>query len=224
MVIAQDDSSFDKYEIRVILDKYMTKRNRVELAGQLTAIMNQSFIYTIMPTVLMDYHLSEMFALELEGAYGLVLDKDDKRLLKSEYDIETQILQTQYILGGSLLWTPMYGKTQLTSGHVVYFDSFATFGLGMTGVKYDYTQCSPEKNESLGSSAIVPAPTTKGYPTVILGVGQKFFLNRDLGLRWDVRTHLFQYNEADGSCTPEVQGASKLQNSITLQVGASRFF
>lgn len=217
------EGRFDGYEIRVIRPKYMTKRGRAELGGEGLLIMNQSFIYTFMMSGILDYHLSEMFAIEAGGAYGFSVDKEDKRILDDEFDIKTQILRTQYIFNGGLLWTPIYGKTQLTSGRVVYFDSFLTFQAGMTGINYTYEQCitPPADKPDLPQK---PAAQTKGYPTGIIGFGQKYFLSQSSGLRWDVRDYIFSYEKGDGTCTPEVAIGTEAHNNITLQLGASTFF
>lgn len=216
---------FDGYEIRTIRPRYMAKRGRLELGGQGMLIMNQSFIYTLMASGILDYHFSEMFALELGASYGFSIDKEDKRILEQEFDINTQILRTQYIFNGGLLWTPIYGKTQLPSGQVIYFDSFLTAQAGMTGIEYTYEQCSvPDDPEAAKKADPKPAAQTKSYPTVVLGFGQKYFVSKDFGLRWDVRDYAFSYEKGDGTCTPDVPLGSELHNNITLQLGASTFF
>ena len=222
-----DIGRFDGYEIRVIRPRYMTKRNRIELGGEGLLIMNQSFIYTLLLSGILDYHFSEMMAIELGVAYGFSIDKEDKRILQDDFQINTQILRTQYIANGGLLWTPIYGKTQLPSGQVVYFDSFVTAQAGLTGINYTYEQCVTPPSGSAASAnnpTVKPAPQTKGYPTGIFGVGQKYFLSQDFGLRWDVRDYVFQYEKADGSCTPDVPVGKDIHNNITLQLGASTFF
>jgi len=216
MASAADDR-FDGYEIRVIRPRFMTKSNRFELGAQGIFIMNQSFIYTYLASGLLDYHFSESWALEINGAYGASIDKQDKTLLKRDFQISTQILRTAYIAAGGLLWTPVYGKTQLPGGDVVYFDSFLSVEAGMTGISYDYAQCvSPNTTK--------PAPTTTGYPGVGLGFGQKFFLSEDTAIRWVVRDYLFIYNLADGSCDPTVPKGTNSQQNVTLQFGMSTFF
>jgi outer membrane beta-barrel protein len=216
-------SRFDGYEIRVIRPKFMTKRSRTELAGQGTLIMNQSFIYTLMASGILNYHFSESLAIELGGAYGFSIDKDDKQILDDEFEIKTQILRTQYIFNGGLVWTPIYGKTQLPAGDVVYFDSFLTFQAGMTGINYTYEQCAepPPGRDGLPQR---PAAQTISYPTFILGFGQKYFVSKDFGLRWDVRDYIFSYEKGDGTCTPEEPVGSSIHQNITLQWGASKFF
>lgn len=224
--MAQSGGRFDDYEIRVIRPRYFTKTGRMELGGQLSVVMNQTFTYTYLATGILNYHFSEAWALELGGAYGFSIDKEDKRLLDSEFDIKTQIIRTKYAFNGGVLWTPIYGKYQLSTGRLVYFDTFLSAGAGMTGVEYLYDHCSP--SERLRDGTITPDPPppgTKSYPTFIIGLGQRFFASRTLALRWDVRDHLFSYNDADGACNPETaDGVSKLHQNVTMQLGASHFF
>ena len=225
-----DVGDFSGYEIRVIRPKFMSKSGRIELGGEGLLIMNQSFIYTFMASGILDYHFSEMFALELAGAYGFSIDKEDKRILEGgEFNIKTSILRTQYIFNTGLIWTPIYGKTQLPSGDMVYFDSFLSFQGGMTGIEYTYEQCIVAPPESAGaqeeSPTSKPSPKTVGYPTFSVGFGQKYFLSQSLGVRWDVRNYAFQYAKADGSCDPEAgEQGSALHNNVTVQFGASTFF
>lgn len=217
---------FQNYEIRSIRRKFMTKTGRAELGGQGSLIMNQPFIYTLLLSGILDYHFSEMIALELGASMGLSVDKEDKRILDDEFDIKTQILRTKYIVNGGILWTPVYGKTQLPSGQLVYFDSFLHASLGMTGVDYDYAQCIPSDADkaTTGESIDQPAPATFTYPTFLIGVGQKYFLDKSLAFRWDVREHAFSYPKQDGSCLPTEPLGNTIHHNITLQFGVSTFF
>ena len=93
----------------------------------------------------MTYHFSEALGLEVAGSYGISIDKNDKTLLKEEFDINTIILRTEYIVSGALLWTPVYGKFQTDEGSLIYFDTFLSFGGGLTGIDYQYDHYNDEK-------------------------------------------------------------------------------
>jgi outer membrane beta-barrel protein len=213
---------FGGYEIRVIRPRYMTKRNRIELGTQAGLIMNQSFIYTLMLSGMLDYHFSEMFALEVGAGKGISFDKEDKRILKDEFEITTSLLPTDYTFNAGLLWTPMYGKTQLPSGYLVYFDNFVSLQAGMTGIEYKYERCKVETT-STKTQVAPPDPTTKSYPSANIGFGQKFFISQSTSIRWDARANIFSYDRADGECTPQ-ESASAIQTNMMLQFGASTFF
>ena len=216
--VRAESGDFSGYEIRVIRPRYMAKRNRLELGGQMGLVMNESFIYTFMISGMLDFHFSEMFALEVGAAKGLSIDKEDKRILEDEFDIKTSIRRTNYTLTGGLLWTPMYGKTQLPSGYVVYFDNFLSMQGGMTGIEYKYERCDKTLEQT---NIAPPSPTTKSYPTLNIGFGQKFFVSQNVSIRWDVRDNLFLYNPDDGECAPPAEASpSAMQNNITLQFGS----
>jgi outer membrane beta-barrel protein len=221
--IAQE-GQFDKYEIRVIRPKYFSKTGRIETGAQLSVVMNQSFIYTYLATGILTYHLNELFAIEGAGAYGFSIDKDDKKSLDSKFKIKTQLLRTQYFFEGGLLYTPVYGKYQLSTGRVIYLDTFFAIGGGMTGVNYLYDHCPKAADQPNPATAIdPPPPVTKGYPTVFFGGGQRIFLDKKTAIRWDVRAHTFSANTADGACFPDGGGASKVVTNITMQLGAGYF-
>jgi outer membrane beta-barrel protein len=216
---------FKDVEIRVIRPKFFTKTKRLETGAQLSVVMNQSFIYTYLATGLLDYHFSEQWAAEGAFAMGFSIDKDDKRSLKSNFKIQTQILRTHYFMEGGALYTPVYGKYQLDSGKLIYLDMFFSAGVGMTGINYLYDHCP--KPSDVGQGNIVPdppSPTTKSYPTFYGGLGQRIFMDKKLSLRWDVRAHMFGYNLADSSCDPETAtSGTNSQTNITLQLGAGYF-
>lgn len=221
--VAAQGEQFDRYEIRVIRPKYFTKTGRLETGAQLSIVMNQSFIYTYLATGILDYHFNEVIAIEGLGAYGFSIDKDDKKTLDSAFKIKTQILRTEYIMEGGLVYTPVYGKYQLSTGKLVYLDTFFAAGAGMTGVRYLYDQC-PSPEDGIANTVTPPAANTKSYPTFYAGGGQRIFIDKKTSLRWDVRGHFFSYNKKDGACDPATASSeAKVQTNITVQLGAGYF-
>ncbi len=219
--VGSSEEQFDKYEIRVIRPKYFSKTGRLETGAQMSVVMNQSFIYTYLATGILDYHFSESLALEGSAAYGFSIDKDDKKALDSGFKIKTQILRTQYFMEGALLYTPVYGKYQLSSGRVIYLDTFFSAGAGLTGVNYLYDHCPKVAD---GNPTDPPAANTKSYPTFAFGAGQRIFMDKKTSLRWDVKAHMFSYNTRDGGCDPETaESKSQVQTNITMQLGAGYF-
>lgn len=217
----QPKGQFDNYEVRVIRPRYFTKARRAEFGGQMSVVMNQTFIYTYLLTGILNYHFTEALGIELDGSFGFSIDKEDKSLLKSSFNISTQIHRTQYQVLGGLVWTPLYGKYQMPSGRLIYFDTFLIGGGGMTGIDYQYDHCQAS---SSGSVTKPPAPNTKSYFGGIIGIGQRFFLDKNLSVRFEVRDNIFNVDERDGSCDPEYTASqSKVIQNVTMQIGASRF-
>lgn len=220
---SQDDR-FKDVEIRVIRPKYFSKRNRFELGADFSIVSNQTFIYSYLLTGNATFHFTEALAFEGAASYGFSIDKADKRDLDTNFSIKTEILRTKYMMDGTLLWSPIYGKYQLASGRLIYFDTFLIGGAGMSGVEYKYDNCDTTANPN-NPSYVVPSPQSKAYLTAIGGIGQRYFINQSTSLKWSVRNHYFSYSKADGACdrANAPQGTDTNQN-IVIQLGASKFF
>lgn len=228
--VVAKDNRFENVEIRVIRPRYFNKRGRFELGAELSTVMNETFIYTYLATGMMAYHFSETLALEFSGAFGFSIDKEDKRLLFEEFEIKTKIFRTLYLAEAALQWTPIYGKWQLPSGRLIYFDTYLAAGGGMTGIDWKYSDfcVAPDLSKNPNAEPL-PSDTVKAYPTFMLGLGQRYFLNKNMALKWNIRNHSMLYNKLDAECAPATVGetgggGNGVHNNITLQFGASKFF
>lgn len=213
---------FKKFEIRVIRPKYFIKKSKFELGTQLVAIMNETFIYTFMASGVLSYHFLENLGVSFSGAVGLNIDKEDKRILFDEFNIRTKIFRTKYTYFLDLMYTPLYGKWNLTDGEVIYFDTFLSFGGGITGIEWKKTDfCNPDQ----GGGNLVVKDSTIGYPTFSMGIGQRYFITKSTAVRWEFKANRLFYNTADAECNPdnlENPGTSS-HDSIMVQIGASKF-
>lgn len=216
-------STFEEFEIRVIKPRYFSKRYRLELGSQFIAVTNQTFIYTYLASANLGYHVTESLGLRFTGAFGFSSDKSDRESLQNQFEIKTQILPTSQILSGEGMWTPMYGKFQLSSGRLIYFDTYFSGGLGSTTIGYTFDQCSSFQE----GNRIIPKrqPRSQSYFTYLMGIGQRFFLSDKESLNWDIKTQYFTSNPVDGGCVEEEPDASKdtVNQNLTVQFGYSRF-
>ncbi len=219
---AQD--KFEDVEVRVIRPRYFNKKFRLELGGAFTAVMNQNFIYTYLGTGMLTFHFAEWIGLELMGSYGFSIDKGDKSLLFDDEGIKTLIERDKFDLFGSLIITPIYGKYQLTSGRLIYFDTFFTLGAGLSGLEFKFDHCED-------SGVNNPPDETISYPGFQGGIGQRFFLSKKTSVRWDVRGRFLSFNQNDGNCEKNTEAflenpppsVSKNRTSIFMQLGMSYF-
>ena len=230
-VNASDESErFKDVEIRVIRPRYFTKAGRWELAAAVNTIMNESFIYTFLATGILTYHFSESLAVEGLFSYGLSIDREDKRILFDEFDIKTQIFRTSFIRELAVQYTPIYGKWQLPSGKLVYFDTFLQAGLGQTGIEWRYNDfCEVPDTKIDPSAEAIPKNATKAYPTFMAGVGQRYFVSRKMAYKWDLRANRFNYAILDGECSPINAKANQgltgtaPHDTITLLLGVAYY-
>ena len=228
---AQDaDERFKNFEIRVIRPKYFTKSSAFELGIQIGAIVNDPFLYTFHSHLNLTYHLTEGLGFELSGAYGLSLDRVEKTVLEDKFSIRPNLYRPQHFGGGALVWTPVYGKFQISGNRLAYFDFFILAGGGVTGIQYRLNDCGIN-TVTAAQKATQSPPTSKvsNYMTGQVGGGQKIFLNKKSALRWDFISQIFPANSSDSICASTSGKASASQSreikmSILIKLGFSRFF
>lgn len=219
----KESERFKNFEIRVIRPRYFSKKGRLELGSQVSAVTNQTFIYTYMISGILDYHFTEELGLEFSAAFGFSLEKDDQKLLAKDFGITTQILRTSSMLMTGAVWTPIYGKFQLASGELVYFDTFVGSYFGMTGIDYQFDHCEEDPGDENNAPRLKPNPVLKNYPTIGVGIGQRFFLSKSSSIRWDIREQMLSYDEKDGACDTGVASKINTHHNVTIQFGYTYF-
>ena len=229
--IGQSATNFEDVEIRVIRPRYFNKAGRLELGAALTTVMNETFIYTFMATGLASFHFSESLSIEGHFSYGTSIAKEDKRILFDEFEIKTQIFRTEFNTELVAQYTPIYGKWQLSSGRLIYFDTYLQAGGGLTGVNWQYDDfCNAPDLEQNPDANPLPTNQTKSYPGITFGAGQRYFVSKKQAYKVDFRFHRFFYNTLDAECDPilvEQEGGfseSATHDTLTLQFGTSYYF
>lgn len=195
---------FDDYEIRVIRPRFFTKSSRLELSAGLATIVNQTFIYSFLATGLIGWHFNETLAAEAQVGYAVTTDRADKHTLHDHFLINTVLLRPESIANARLVWTPSYGKFNLTASKIVYFDTHLTAGAGTTGIRYLYDHCD---------NADKPAPASKQYQTAVVGLGQRYFLDRSSSVRIGLDIQRMVVDTADASCFPVGPDTPHAQNT-----------
>lgn len=218
VALAQGSATFDDFEIRVIKNKFFQKSLRLELSGGLSAIMNQSFLYTYLGGVGLAFHFNEQFGLLGEAFLGQTVRKGDCDVLGSNFRIDPVVQEVKNYFGGSLLYTPVYGKFQLASGRVIYFDWFFEAGGGGANIRAGGLGCAE------GGTTSEENPV-EGFALAIQGsTGQRIFLNENVSLNWRVRLMRAEGVQNDGSDSAETTGlGGGGQNYVTLNLGVSYF-
>lgn len=205
---ADESAQFQNVEIRVIRPKFFQKSLRFEFGASIAAVMNKSFTYTYLPTARLSVHFTEWLELFGEGAVGLTINKSDCTELGSKFSIEPVVDEFDKLFGGGIAVTPIYGKYQLGSGDVVYFDWFLIGGGGMANMNRREQGCKPR-------AADEPLKRPEPYSPVQFnfGTGQRFFLNKNSSVNWYVRDFVVGLPKNAG-----------FNQNVTLSFGASYYF
>lgn len=213
---------FSDEEIRIIRPRYFEKKSRFELGLQLLTVINQSFVYTMMAAPYLGYHINEQWSIELGGAFGGEFDKESKLILEQDFGVKSQTSILRYFVGVTGQWTPMYGKYALSSGELIYFDSFLSLGVGASGVEHLYNHCSAGRDSS--GEPILRSSTVYTYPFLGMGLGQRYFVSKNSSLRWDLSARFTYANEADSECLPGQSDRVEYINTLALNLGYSLFY
>lgn len=199
------DQQFTNVEIRVIRQKYFQKSVRVELGANLAAVMNKAYTYTYLPSAKLGLHMTEWLEIFGEGSVGITINKSDCTELGGKFSIEPIVDEFDNMIGGGVALTPIYGKYQIASGDVVYFDWFLIAGGGLANMKQREQGCKPRGDEP------EKVPTPYSPVQFNFGMGQRFFLNKSAALNWYLRDYVV------------ANKAGALGQSVMLSFGASYY-
>lgn len=207
------------YKINVIRPRYFVKKNRLELASEAHMVMNETFTYTLMFSAMTAYHLTEYLAFGLDAVLGVNFNKADNKTLRKDYGINIGTSHTRYNLNASIMWSPVYGKYQLSSGRLIYFDTFFSAGGGYSNISIK--EPSEDKNNNKDTFIHLDCVAAS------MGAGQRFYLNKHVSLRWQIRNIIVHIDQADKTCTPGPAENSTMErylyHTIMFQAGASYF-
>lgn len=197
---------FKDVEVRVIRQKYFQKSMRPEFGASFNALMNRSFVYTMLGSANIAFHISEQIGLFGEGGIGFTMNKADCSTLGEKFAIEPIVDDLKNWFGGGIAYTPIYGKYQLSSGDLIYFDWFFTASGGMAGTNKRMYSCIPEstKSESASTQMQIGGST-----------GQRYFLNKNTAAVWSIKFMKVQ-DPAGGTVFNGI-------NNVMLSLGASYF-
>ena len=206
------------YKINVIRPRYFVKKNRLELAADAQMVMNETFTYTLLFSAMSAFHFTEYLAVGFDAAVGLNIDKPDTKTLKEDFYIEISSTYTKYNFGGNIMWSPVYGKYQLSSGKLIYFDTYVIGGGGLSTINMKIPSDGAEEGTEERINCLAGS----------IGVGQRFYLNKHVSLRWQVKDVVIHIDQSDRSCTPNQSNTTQeperyLYNTIIFQAGASYF-
>jgi outer membrane beta-barrel protein len=195
------DELFKDVEVRVIRQKYFQKSSRIELAASYNAVMNQPFIFTSLGSMQLGYHVNEQVGLFGEGGAGLTNKKADCELLGEKFRIEPLVRYIKNWYGGGVNYTPVYGKYQLSSGDVLYFDWYFGLEVGQAILTAGNIQCDPEATQEIENPTVIQ--TT-------FSTGQRYFISKEAAAVWNIKFMT-------------VDPAGDYQSNILLSLGMSYF-
>lgn len=183
-------------DVAMIQKRFLPRTGRFEAFIAASTILNDAFFTSVGADARLAYYFTEKYGLELVGMYMASTDRRTTKDLREKIGISTtSLVMPKSYFGLDFKWSPVYGKMTLRNKRIVHFDMYFSAGGGST-------------SHSAGSS-----------PTVHLGTGQNFAINKSTTFRWDLSLNMY-------SATSRVRAgetSASFQN-LFLGAGVSFFF
>jgi outer membrane beta-barrel protein len=185
-------------DIAVIEKRYLPKSQRFEIFAGLGSTLNDAFFNDFMVSGRLAYYFRERYAAELLATFVNTSNAKVTNDLQARQVNTTSLVTPKSYYGVDFKWSPIYGKMTWINKKIVHFDMYFSAGPGMTGTDN-------------GSE-----------PTLHIGTGQLFSLNKSVGLRWDLGWNFYQATST--AAVAGATGSRSTYNSLFFLLGVSLFF
>ena len=178
--------------VKSVQRKSFLKKSRFELFPYFGLDLNDPFFQHFIVGASGAYHLTDSLALELRGGFVAGSVKQSAiRFVRQETDsLLVDPPEFKYHADVDLQFSPIYGKISLFGESILHFDTYLVAGPGVFG-------------------------TDQGAnPAVNVGIGQRYFINRWLTARVELRDYIFMDNR---------NGSSDIQNLMIVSFSLSGF-
>ena len=189
-------------EISIIQKKFLPKTERFQLYAGGGTTTNSPWFLNMGLKVNFGYHFTESFGVELSGLFLSNSEREvakeirDNNLLQPE-----KFINTKSYVGIDLVWAPIYGKLTMLNKRIIPFDMYLSAGGGTSST-----------NSQEGS-----------VPTLHVGVGQIFAINKSMAFRWDYSWTTFQATPIPDNLASGLAEKNSY-NDLILTAGFSFFF
>lgn len=185
------------------------KENRHELSTIGNVTIADAFRRKYMGTLAYTFHLSEYVGITARGGYTIAAHGAGTLLVcprptdcspPDDEELDTLPGNMNLVAGLQGEFSPIYGKINLVAERVLHFDLYLTGGLGLS-------HYSLEKGGEDASGL---------SPALLLGVGQRYFINQWIALRLEVMDVMYMQ--------PTGKRDRSLRHEFLFTLGASFFF
>jgi outer membrane beta-barrel protein len=205
-------------DIVVIPRKAFLKGGRLELQPFTGITINDNLIRHYVFGADINYFLTDVFWVGLEGQYYIHQLTNEEELLGSEYNLAPTLNQYKYAGALNFGYVPVYGKFAWFNRSIVSWEIWASAGIGVT-----FTKVIPRDPANSG----LAFTNTDLTPNV--GLGSRFFLTDWLTVNFALRDYILPDKfepRPDGaavgittSAQAKAQAQSALVNNVIFSVG-----
>ncbi|MFZ3228695.1 MAG: outer membrane beta-barrel domain-containing protein [Pseudobdellovibrio sp.] len=190
-------------EISVIQKKYLPKTERFQLFGGAGMTTNSPWFLNLGVKLGLGYYFTESFGIEVTGLFLSNSEREVSKEIRENNGLQPEkFVNTKSYMGADFVWAPIYGKLSMLNKSIIPFDMYFSAGGGTSST-----------NSLEGS-----------VPTLHVGVGQIFAINKAMAFRWDYSWTSFQATPVADSSTANANPSKNSYNDLILTAGFSFFF
>jgi outer membrane beta-barrel protein len=204
-------------DIVVVPRKAFIKSGRVELAPFSAMSLNDVLIRHYGVGANLNYFLSDVFSIGVEGQYYIKERSDREGLIGLQYNRVATLNRYKYSGTVNLGYVPGYGKFTLFNRYIWHWDFFIAGGVGVIR-----TEIIPLDARNAVFQNLNITPTIAG--------GTRFFLNRWMTLSFAFRDYVFidkfeprDRDPAETVATVKDRATSKLVNNVMFSASLGFF-
>jgi outer membrane beta-barrel protein len=198
--------------IKALPRKTFLKIGRWEAAPTLGFVTNDPFINRYLFGASVGHHVTEIFAVELQGGFSPDLGTTDWKPITHQLVENNQVSPdiSKIVLYGhaNFQFSPIYGKVAVMGRSLVNFDVYGGFGAGFVQTHDDLEALQATQDERALATAV------QFHPTTTFGGGIRIIFNQNLAARLEGRSLV--YVETIQSTTLEMKNNFLLTGSVAL--------
>jgi len=165
-------------DIVVIPRKPFIKRGRVEITPFWGATVNDNIIQHYSLGAEINYHITDVMSVGVAGMYYFKQILDQEFFTRYHYSRVPSLNKYNYTVTLNFFYVPFYGKFALFNQHIIFWEVFATAGVGGTG-----TEIVPKDYRY----AVFTNPFSLTFP---VGLGIRAFINKWLAVYLGLRDYM----------------------------------
>ena len=208
------DEPRKKRVIQTLQRKTFMKIGRYEGAPHIGFVTNDPFINRYLFGGSLAYHITEVFAVEVQASYSPDFAEADWKPVTEQIITENQVTpdisKIQFYANGNFQFSPIYGKVAVGAGRIINFDLFGVFGTGIVNTVDDLVALQKEDD------LVAQSTQVQFHPTLNFGGGARVIFTEAFAVRAEGRG--LSYIEVLEGTTLE------MKNNFMLLASASLFF
>ena len=201
-------------DILVVVRKPFLKVSRLELLPTWGVTMNDNIIQHIQLSGQLNYYLTDVLAVGVEGNYYLDRNREPFDLVARQARRLPTVNKYKYGASLNFHYVPVYGKFAVLNEYLIHWETFFTAGVGFTQSE---TKVRDPRFQPFSNFLITPN----------IGASMRFFLTKFLTVNVGIRDYIF-IDKFEAISRTEVNGDmaknnadSALINNVLFQAGIS---